>query len=229
MEEKRRFYHSLVFPVFFLLVIWTIKITEASLDISLAHLGLFPLKAGGLQGIFFSPLIHADFKHLFDNSIPLFFLSLAIFYFYRPVAYRVFFLIWFISGVIIWFLARPAYHIGASGLVYGFASFLFLSGIIRKNINLLAISLLVVFLYGGLIWGIFPYDFRVSWESHLIGGITGLGIALYYRRYGPPPSRKILEDEDIPPEEYGGSPTNDNSRSEKHGDTPVNTELEADR
>lgn len=196
MEEKRKFYHSLVFPTFFLLLIWTIKITEIGLEINFAHMGLFPLKLSGLKGIFLSPIIHADFKHLFDNSVPLFFLSVAIFYFYRPVAYRVFFLVWLISGIIVWLTARPAYHIGASGLVYGFASFVFFSGIIRNNINLLAISLLVVFLYGGLIWGIFPYDFRVSWESHLVGGMSGLAMAFYYRSYGPPSTKKTWPEED---------------------------------
>jgi membrane associated rhomboid family serine protease len=197
MEEKRKFYHSLVFPAFFLLLIWTIKISEFALELNFAQLGLYPLKAEGLKGIFLSPLIHADFKHLFDNSIPLFFLSVAIYYFYRPVAYRVFFLVWLISGLIVWLTARPAYHIGASGLVYGFASFLFFSGVIRNNIHLLAISLLVVFLYGSLIWGIFPYDFRISWESHLVGGMAGAAMAVYFRSYGPVTTRKIWpEDEE---------------------------------
>ncbi len=196
MEEKRKFYHSLVFPAFFLILIWTIRITESALGISFAHMGLYPMKLEGLKGILFSPLIHADFKHLFDNSIPLFFLSVAVFYFYRPVAYRVFFLIWLVSGMIIWLTARPAYHIGASGLVYGLASFVFFSGIIRLNIHLMAISLLVVFLYGGLVWGIFPYDFRISWESHLVGGLTGLAMAFFYHSYGPPSTRKTWEEEE---------------------------------
>lgn len=214
MEEKRKFYHSLVFPAFFLLLIWVIKISESSLEMSFSHLGLFPLKAEGLKGILFSPLLHADFKHLFDNSVPLFFLSVAIFYFYRPVAYRVFFLVWFISGIVVWLTARPAYHIGASGLVYGFAAFVFFSGVIRNNIHLLAISLLIVFLYGGLVWGIFPYDFRVSWESHLVGGLSGLAMAFYYRSYGPPSTKKIWDDDDDDetegmdnePPEYTGDP-----------------------
>jgi membrane associated rhomboid family serine protease len=197
MEEKKKFIHSLVFPTFFLVLLWVIKISEAALDVNFVHLGLFPLTASGLKGIFFAPLIHGDFRHLIDNSVPLYFLSIAIFYFYRPVAYRVFFLTWFISGLIVWLTARPAYHIGASGLVYGFASFVFFSGIIRNNINLLAISLIVVFLYGGLIWGIFPYDLQISWESHLVGGMTGLSMALFYRNYGPPPDKKEWpEDED---------------------------------
>jgi membrane associated rhomboid family serine protease len=203
MEEKKKFIHSLVFPTFFLVLIWMIKISEAALEMSFTHLGLFPLEAGGLKGILFAPLIHANFKHLFDNSVPLYVLSIAIFYFYRPVAYRVFFLVWFISGLIVWLTARPSYHIGASGLVYGFASFIFFSGVIRNNIHLLAISLIVVFMYGGLIWGILPYDLRISWESHLVGGLTGLGIALFYRGYGPPSTKKEWPEEEEEDEAEG--------------------------
>ncbi len=203
MEEKKKFIHSLVFPTFFLVLIWVIKISEAALELSFSHLGLFPLEASGLKGILFSPLIHADFKHLFDNSVPLYLLGISIFYFYRPVAYKVFFLIWFITGLIVWLTARPAYHIGASGLVYGFASFVFFSGVIRNNIHLLAISLIVVFMYGSLIWGILPYDLRISWESHLVGGLSGLGIALFYRGYGPPSTKKEWPEEDEEEDEEG--------------------------
>jgi membrane associated rhomboid family serine protease len=206
MEEKKRFIHSLVFPTFFLVLIWMIKISEAALEVSFTHLGLFPMEVSGLKGIFFSPLIHANFKHLFDNSIPLYLLSIAIFYFYRPVAYRVFFLIWFISGLIVWLTARPAYHIGASSLVYGFASCVFFSGVIRNNIHLLAISLIVVFLYGSLVWGILPYDLRISWESHLVGGLTGFSMALFYRKEGPPSTRKEWPEEEAGEEEDPGDP-----------------------
>jgi membrane associated rhomboid family serine protease len=216
MEEKRKFYHSLVFPSFFLLLIWMIKITEVALEMDFVRLGLFPLEASGLRGILFAPMIHADFKHLFDNSLPLYLLSIAIFYFYRPVSYRVFFLVWFISGLIVWLTARPAYHIGASGLVYGFASFVFFSGVIRNNIHLLAISLIVVFLYGSLVWGIFPYDLRISWESHLVGGLTGLGMALFYRNYGPPSTRKVWPEEEEDEGEEGDQ--EDQFRTEYTGD-----------
>lgn len=196
MEEKRKFLHSLVFPTFFLLVIWMVRITEVSLGTSYVEWGLYPMKLSGLKGIITAPLIHADIKHLFDNSIPLYFLSVALFYFYRPVSYKVFFLIWLITGITVWIFARPAYHIGASGIVYGLASFLFFSGVIRNNINLLAISLLVVFLYGGLVWGIFPFDFKISWESHMMGGITGLVLSFFYRSYGPPSTRSEWPDDE---------------------------------
>lgn len=187
MNEKKLFYHSLVFPGFVLFVIWFVKFIEFGFDADLGFLGVFPRKVEGLIGILTSPLVHADIKHLFDNSIPLFFLSLAIFYFYREVAYQVFFFIYIITGILVWFFAREAYHIGASGLIYGFASFIFLSGIIKGNRNLLAISMLVVFLYGSLVWGLLPYDYKISWESHLMGAVTGLFMAIKYRKEGPEP------------------------------------------
>ena len=103
-----------------------------------------------------------------------------------------------LTGIVVWCVARPSYHIGASGLVYSFASFLFVSGIVRRNINLLAISMLVIFLYGSMVWGIFPYRPDMSWESHLIGLSVGVLLALYYRHEGPGPTRFIsdLEEEE---------------------------------
>jgi membrane associated rhomboid family serine protease len=196
MEDRKIFVFSLIFPVFFLALIWIVKIVEVSLDLNFVYYGLFPRRLSGLIGILTAPLIHADFKHLVDNSVPVFFLSLAIFYFYRPVGMQVFLLTYLITGICVWLGARGAYHIGASGLVYGFASFLFFGGVIRKNTNLLAISLLVVFLYGGLVWGIFPFDFKISWESHLFGALTGLSLAFVYRKYGPPTTRKEWDEED---------------------------------
>jgi membrane associated rhomboid family serine protease len=204
MDETKIFKLSLIFPVFFLALIWLVKIFEVTHEINLVYYGLYPRRLSGLIGIITSPFIHSDFKHLFDNSVPVFFLSLAIFYFYRPVGLKIFMLTWLITGICVWLGARSAYHVGASGLVYGFASFLFFSGVIRKNTNLLAISLLVVFLYGGLVWGIFPFDYKISWESHLFGAIIGLGLAFLFRKYGPPPTRKewVEEDDDEQNDEY---------------------------
>jgi len=201
MNEKKILLQSILFPALFLAVIWLVKITEITLNTDFVYLGIYPLKWRGLIGILTAPLIHSDLRHLFDNSIPVFLLSTALFYFYRPVAYRVFFITWIITGILVWFGGRSSYHIGASGLIYGFASFLFFSGIIRNSINLMAISLLVVFLYGGLVWGILPYDYKISWESHLFGALTGVVLAIIYRKYGPPPPAEI-PDENNENEEY---------------------------
>jgi len=194
--EKRRFFISMVFPVLFLLLLWMIKLVETTLDLNFAYWGIYPLSVKGLKGILLSPLVHADYKHLINNSIPLFILGVSIFYFYSRVAFRVFFLTYIMVGIWVWFGGRPAYHIGASGLVYGFASFLFFSGIIRNHISLMAISLLVVFLYGGMIWGIFPIYERVSWESHMLGSIAGLFLAFYYRHEGPQKTDYFWEEEE---------------------------------
>ena len=201
MNEKQKLFQSLIFPSFFLITIWLVKIAETILNLKLIYWGLFPLKWSGMAGILTAPLIHSDFRHLIDNSLPLFLLTLAIFYFYKPVAFKVFFYTWFITGIAVWIGGRTAYHIGASGLVYGFASFLFFSGIIRKNVNLLAISLLVVFIYGGLVWGLFPFDYKISWESHLFGALTGFILAFIFRHYGPPPSEEIHEEKEEEEEE----------------------------
>jgi membrane associated rhomboid family serine protease len=203
MDDKKKLFQSLLFPALFLIIIWLVKITEIVLNINFIYLGLYPLKWSGLIGILTAPLIHADLRHLFDNSIPVFLLSAAIFYFYSPVAYKVFFLSWIITGIMVWLGGRSSYHIGASGLIYSFASFLFFSGIIRNSINLMAISLLVVFMYGGLVWGIFPYDYKISWESHLFGALTGVCLAIVYRHYGPLPPEEI-------PDENNGNEEDDN-------------------
>lgn len=194
--EYRRLILSLIPPSIFLLLIWLVKIVEVIEGADWYHLGIFPGKISGLKGILFSPLIHSNFSHLVNNSVPFLVLLTAIFYFYQKVAWRVFFYSYLITGILVWTLARPSYHIGASGLVYSFAAFLFISGIIRRNINLMAISLLVIFLYGSMIWGIFPYLPDMSWESHLIGFTIGAVLAIIFRHEGPGPTKFISDMED---------------------------------
>jgi len=201
-EEKKRFVYTLVFPGFFLLLLWGVKFFETSMDLSFAHGGVYPRKWSGLQGILFSPLIHGNWKHLIDNSMPVLLLSVALFYFYRDIAYKIWFLIYFIGGILLWGVGRQAYHIGASGLIYGLAAFLFLSGLIRRVRSLTAISLLVVFWYGSMVWGLLPFDFEVSFEAHITGAISGVLLALVYRDQGPEPEKSALdEEEDLPGED----------------------------
>ena len=195
-DEKKRFLYSLVFPGFFLLLLWMVKFFEISMDLSFIHGGVYPRRFSGLKGILFSPLIHSDWKHLVDNSMPVFFLSLALFYFYRDIAYKIWFLLYLISGILLWCLGRQAYHIGASGLIYGLAAFLFISGMIRRIRSLMAISLLVVFWYGSMVWGLLPFDFEVSFEAHITGAVTGIVLAIIYRDQGPEPEPPPFEDEE---------------------------------
>ena len=201
-EEQKRFFHSLVFPVLFIIIIWIVKISEILLETDFVFLGIFPLKAKGLIGILTAPLVHSDIGHLTANSIPLLILGTGVFYFYNKIAYKVFFLSYLIANVWIWFGARQAYHIGASGLVYSFASFLFFSGVVRKNVKLMAISLLVIFLYGSMVWGVLPIQPHISWESHLMGAIAGAVLAFYYKNQGPAKKKYSWEfEEDEEPED----------------------------
>ncbi len=192
--KNKRFWLSMAFPFLILLIIWLVWFVENTAGLDFSDLGIFPRKISGLKGIVFSPFIHGNIRHLIDNSIPLLTLLGVIFYFYPSLAYRIFFLTWIMSGIWVWFGGREAYHIGASGLIYGFAAFVFVSGIIRNYIPLLAISLLVVFLYGSMVWGIFPIKEEISWESHLLGSLAGVILAVHYRKYGPQAPKWEWED-----------------------------------
>jgi membrane associated rhomboid family serine protease len=162
-----------------------VKFIEIVFHLDFSDYGILPLKTTGLIGIITAPIIHGSLSHILANSAPLFLLSWGIFYFYREVAIRVSVLIYLISGFWVWLFARDAYHIGASGIIYGYASFLFFSGVLRRDGKLMAVSLLIIFIYGGMVWGIFPMKEQVSWESHLMGLIAGIVIAIFYRHQGP--------------------------------------------
>lgn len=213
--EKIRIRNSVLMGAGIVALIWLVKLAEWTFSVDLYFLGIYPLKTQGLIGILTAPLIHADAAHAFANSVPLFVATAIIFYFYREVAWQVFVLIWIITGIWVWSFARESYHIGASGVVYGYISFLFFSGIFRRHIRLLAVSLLMVFLYGGFFWGIFPDFFperNVSWESHLMGGIAGLVIAFFFRKSGLQREEHKWEEEEE--EDDGGLPWRETMNNE---------------
>lgn len=212
--ERSRIFHTFLFPVFFLILIWIIKIGEVILEEDLATFGVYPREAKGLPGILLSPLIHGSFSHLTGNSVPIFILSLGLFYYYPKVSYRVFFSIYIAVGLWVWVAARQSYHIGASGVVYGLAAFHFLSGILRKHRGLMAFSLLVVFLYGSMVWGVLPIVESVSWESHLFGIIAGVISAYIFRKEGPQHQPHVWVEEEIPEEEYSDAEADNHDQDE---------------
>lgn len=181
--EKKIFIYSLIFPAVFVFLFWIVEIAEQTTGYSFVKLGIYPLHLKGLAGILFSPFIHSDFNHLISNSIPFFILGFMLIYFYRRISYRIFFQMYLLAGLCVWLAGREAWHIGASGVVYAMAAFHFVSGIIRNDTRLLTLSVVVVFLYGGMIWGVFPFNPDISWEGHLWGAISGIVLALYYRKY----------------------------------------------
>ncbi|MBN1989022.1 MAG: rhomboid family intramembrane serine protease [Bacteroidales bacterium] len=183
--EKKKFKLSLAIPLLLVLFLWLIALVDSVAELEFYRGGVYPRRATGLMGIVLAPLLHSGFKHLFANTLPILILGTAINYFYRALAYKILILVWLLTGVLVWIFGRESYHVGASGIIYGVASFLFFSGVIRGNIHLAALSLIVVFLYGGLVWGIFPFSTGVSWESHFFGGFWGLVTAICFRNQGP--------------------------------------------
>ncbi len=174
---------SLGIPLASVLAIWIVYWLEIKFGFFLNPMGIGPKSLVGLRGIFFSPFIHGSIEHLYSNTIPLFLLSLALFYFYRKLAFRVLLLGWLGSGFLTWLIGEQrSTHIGASGVIYVLASFLFFKGIWSKHYRLVALSLIIVFIYGSLVWGVLPGVPGVSWEGHLSGFITGVLLAFVYRK-----------------------------------------------
>ena len=174
-----------IIPVLFVLIIFFVKIIEVHFNLSFINYGVYPQKINGLKGVFFSPFIHKDLTHLLNNSYPMLILGVLLFSVYKKIASEIFIWLFFISGFWLWIIGRPLFHIGASGIIYALASFLFISGIIRKNPRLAAISMIVIFLYGSMIWGVLPTNDTISWEGHLSGFMAGILVAIFYKNKGP--------------------------------------------
>jgi len=166
-------------------VLWGVFWADVRLGLELYEWGLFPGTLRGLSGSLTAWAIHGSFLHLVHNSVPVAVLTLGLAYFYPKSGWAVFLASALFPFVLAWFFARPSYHIGASGLVYALSAFFFVSGLLKGNRYLLAFALLVVFLYGGLFWGLFPIEEAVSWEVHLSGGIVGGVLGVLFRKSGP--------------------------------------------
>ena len=171
-------------PTLYVVSIWFIYFIEIKYNFNFNKYGVFPRTLQGFRGVFFTHFIHSNTSHLFNNSVPLFVLLSSLFYFYKDIAYKILLLGGFFTGFLTWVIARESYHIGASGIVYLLFSFVFFSGIIRKHYRLVTLSLIVVFLYGSMIWYVFPIKEGMSWEGHLSGFITGLLFAILFRKKG---------------------------------------------
>ena len=188
-SHKSASIEAIVYPLLTLLVLWTIFLLDRNFELKLYHFGVKPNTLEGVKGIVFMPFIHGqkDYSHIINNSIPTFILMSTLIYFYRSIAVYVLLIIWLGSGLFLWIFAlnTGSYHIGISGVIYGLFGFLFTSGLLRKYMPLQAISLFVVFLYGSLIWGIFPMEQGISWEGHFFGLFMGIVAAILYRHKGP--------------------------------------------
>lgn len=200
-EEHFKFSNGVVaYPIAIILFIWLVFWFEVRFGFNFSKFGIYPQTIKGLKGIIFSPFIHGDMQHIYHNTVPLFILSMALFYFYRPIAWKVIVFGILFSGFLTWCLGRPSYHIGASGLIYVLVSFIFFKGVFAKYYRLIALSLVVVFFYGSMIWYVFPIEENVSWEGHLAGLITGFLFALYFKKSIPKTKKYVWEEENFNPE-----------------------------
>ena len=194
-------FERLVIPLTFPVVLWVIHLISFVFKTSLRQFGVLPRNFSGIYGIITSPLIHGSFSHLISNTAPLVILGLSIFYFYPKSAYRSFIIVYAGTGLLVWLFGREVYHIGASGIVYGYVSFLFFNGLFRKDNKSIALSLLVVFLYGGLVWGVLPGMPGISWESHFFGAVMGLIAAFIFRKTDPQKKYDWEDEEETVPKE----------------------------
>lgn len=189
-EDSRHLKRSFTVVATFTAVLWLIKIVETAYGAPLARYGIYPGQLSGFAGILWAPLIHSSFSHLLANTAPLLILGTALLYGYPKSARIVIPAVYLGTGLGVWFFARHAFHIGASGLSFGFMFFVFTVGVLRWDRRAIALSLVVFFLYGGMIWGIFPGKPNISYESHLFGAIIGITLAVLLRNYDPQPAEK---------------------------------------
>jgi membrane associated rhomboid family serine protease len=190
-------YYPLLFLFFIVFVFWV----ETRFDLNFNYLGILPRELIGLRGILLGPFIHSDVNHLFNNSIPLFVLGMALFYFYPHIRWKV--MLWglVLTGLLTWIIGRPALHIGASGVIYMLTAFLLFKGIFSKQYQLTALSFAVVFLYGSFLWYVFPIDPKISWEGHLSGLVVGFLFSILFRTDHLENRKYAWEHEDYNPEE----------------------------
>ena len=200
-QARANFRLAMKIALGFVALVWLIQALNWGLNLELERFGVRPRQLAGLAGILLAPLLHGGFSHLFANSLPLLVLGTVMLHLYPNSAPKVIPAVYLGPGMAVWIFARASVHLGASGLVYGLVSYVFVAGLIRRDTRAIAASLLVCFLYGTLAWGVLPIQPGVSWETHLAAALIGVALAIALRRRDIPPRKRYAwEDEK---DEYG--------------------------
>ena len=177
---------ALKMSLYFVLLLWIVTLLDWGLGLDLTRFGVRPGSLSGLPGVLVAPLLHGDFSHLISNSLPLLVLATGMLYLYPQSSFKVIPAVYLGPGFAVWLFGRPTLHIGASGLIYGLAMYILVSGVIRRDTRAVSASMLVFFLYGTLLWGLLPSHSNISWETHLIAALNGLVLAVFFRRIDVP-------------------------------------------
>ena len=223
MNTEKRLLASVKAAAWPVLLIWMVHIIKVAGHFQWGRFGVYPREVDGIPGIVLAPLIHGDFQHLLSNSVPLFFLTAMILFFYRKVAVVSLTMLYLITGLLVWLFARQVYHIGASGVVYAMVSFIFWNGIFRRNLKSIVLALVVTVMYSGYFAGIVPGQEGISWESHLLGGITGILVSFTVRNNIEPDEveHDPWENDDYSPKDYFLDPdTFEQTRDQKRRQNP---------
>ena len=158
----------------FMAIIWGVEAANTLMDHRLSEFGIVPRTTEGLRGILLWPFLHAGFGHVISNTLPMAVLGGVIAIQGRNTLLKVSAIVVVVSGAGVWVFARPGIHVGASGLVFGYFGYLVARGWYQRSRSSVAVAILVVFFYGGLIFGIVPPSGFVSWEGHLFGLLAGI-------------------------------------------------------
>ena len=174
---------NLVPPLRLVFIMWLMYTLQFTFAWDLGFLGVYPRTYTGMVGILTAPMVHGNVSHLISNTFPVLFLGTVLYLFYPTIASQVFIQCYLFTNFLVWLFARPFYHIGASGLVYALAFFLISLVLFKRDMKTLFIAILIAIIYGGLVYNVASINARISWESHLLGAIAGVGNAYAVWRF----------------------------------------------
>lgn len=165
----------------FVALLWAIQLANWGFDLDVLPFGVRPRTLAGLAGILTAPLVHGGFDHLIANTLPLVVAGVAMLHLYPQASRIVLPAIWLGPGIAVWLFARGGVHVGASGLIYGLAAYVFAAGLLRRDRRAIAASMLIAFMYGASVWGVLPIQRGHSWETHLSAALIALAAAVLLR------------------------------------------------